>query len=166
MLRQTRDCKEKESTSTEKVNPGLIFSINITFSWKYTFLVKTAHHLLRKKYLGKMRLTYNAVWCCGFRHPRYSRSAVYFCRSWTSESCATINNFNDRLCSKRLGSLYFCTSFLTYHKYWWTDGLSIVIQKYSVLCTSSNVMNWFALSMMHECKVSLNESSAGFYLLC
>ena len=27
-----RDYKEKEQTSTETVNPGLVFSINITFS--------------------------------------------------------------------------------------------------------------------------------------
>jgi len=47
--RNTRDRKEKEKTNTETVNPGLVFSINITLSWKYTFLVMTVHHLLRNK---------------------------------------------------------------------------------------------------------------------
>jgi len=34
--------------------------------------------------------------------------------------------------------------------------------KYFVLYTGTGVMNWFALSMMYKCKVSLNESSDEF----
>jgi len=55
-----RDGKEKELTSTETVNPGLVFSINITLSWKYMFLVMTVYHLLHNKIPGITRLSYNA----------------------------------------------------------------------------------------------------------
>jgi len=41
-------------------------------------------------------------------------------------------------------------------------GLSIVISKCIVLYTSTGVMNSFALSVMLQCKLSLNESSAEF----